>query len=136
MRNGEVDVATTAEEESPEEAADDTAETTEETAEESAELELFQTGDTVVILESFHNDYFRGLKGTIEGPPTKGGSSDLLWPVKIDVEPYRIKLAAKYLALADKAQSGEAQQPSASASQGARADGGKKSFLSRLFSRR
>ena len=83
----------------------------------------FQPGDVVVISETFHSAYFRGLTGVIDGKSRKGGSGQTLWPLKIDVPPHRTLIPAKYLRLKEAAGAAGSQSSS------------KGSFFSRLFAR-
>lgn len=87
----------------------------------------FQPGDVVVVSETFHSPYFRGLTGVIDGQSLKSGSGQTLWPLKIDIPPYKTLIPAKYLRLKESAgglKSGSTAGPS------------RKSFFGRLFSRR
>ncbi len=60
-------------------------------------LDAFQVGEQVIIREDFHSKYYQGRRGTIAGPARKGGVSQPLWPLKIDVHPYEIVIMGKYL---------------------------------------
>lgn len=66
-------------------------------AQQQPEEPTFEVGEAVIIREDFHSKYFRGLHGTIAGPPRKGGTALPLWPVKLAVPPYETLMAAKYL---------------------------------------
>lgn len=57
----------------------------------------FRPGDTVVISEAFHSSYFRGLTGVVDGESIRGATGQTLWPLKIDVPPYRTLIPAEYL---------------------------------------
>lgn len=71
----------------------------------------FQVGDVVVVRSDFHSKYYRNLTGTITGEAIKGGTADPLWPVKIDVPPYKLKIAGKYLQLKAEAAQSAASRP-------------------------
>lgn len=98
----------------------------------------FNVGDVVVVRQDFHSKYYRGMTGVIEGEAEKGGTAEMLWPVKIDVTPYRIYISGKYLQLKEEADREAAERAKerpvstgAAASNGAQS--GKSSFLSRII---